>query len=79
MNPKGIMVSPGPGRPEDSGISLQAGSPRLILAHYEQTVRRYRALPNREASNCVECLRPQVRCEQAVGWNRASPRGVHLL
>ena len=24
MNPKGIMVSPGPGRPEDSGISLEA-------------------------------------------------------
>jgi anthranilate synthase component 2 len=23
MNPKGIMVSPGPGRPEDSGISLE--------------------------------------------------------
>ena len=24
MNPKGVMVSPGPGRPEDSGISLEA-------------------------------------------------------
>lgn len=24
MNPRGIMVSPGPGRPEDSGISLEA-------------------------------------------------------
>jgi anthranilate synthase component 2 len=24
MNPRGVMVSPGPGRPEDSGISLQA-------------------------------------------------------
>lgn len=23
MNPRGIMVSPGPGRPEDSGISLE--------------------------------------------------------
>ena len=23
MNPKGILVSPGPGRPEDSGISLE--------------------------------------------------------
>jgi len=24
LNPRGVMVSPGPGRPEDSGISLQA-------------------------------------------------------
>jgi len=24
MNPRGILISPGPGRPEDSGISLQA-------------------------------------------------------
>lgn len=23
MNPKGVLVSPGPGRPEDSGISLE--------------------------------------------------------
>ena len=24
MNPRGVMVSPGPGKPEDSGISLEA-------------------------------------------------------
>ena len=38
MNPAGVLVSPGPGAPEESGISLEAGATAGAAAAEQQSV-----------------------------------------